>query len=322
MKTYLNLKNFVLILLGSLILYLILGQKTIPNPKASPLTVVVSIKPIHSLVAGVTDGVLEPTLLIDSHASAHTYSLTPGDAKLLSGVGLFVWVGPIYETHIKNTVDKLVPDDKVLMLYKATNQKLLPNRTGSFFPAGCSDHAHDHGDNTDGHIWLNPENAIGIVDAVARELAKRDYAHADQYLDNAKKVIEKLKALDVELQALLKPVQKKPYLQYHDAMHYFDQHFGTTSIGSVTIEPDMPPSAQHFIRLRALLADKNNPLCPLCLFFEPQSINQMNQKLASEFSIPFAMLDYLGKDQKPGPDAYFEIMRGIAHTLIEGLVIP
>jgi zinc transport system substrate-binding protein len=48
---------------------------------AEPPRVIVSIKPIHSLVAAVMQGAGEPTLLIGSGASPHTYNLnlpTPG----------------------------------------------------------------------------------------------------------------------------------------------------------------------------------------------------------------------------------------------------
>ena len=44
---------------------------------------VTSIKPIHSLVSAVMEGVGEPSLLVKGAGSPHTYSLRPSQAKLL-----------------------------------------------------------------------------------------------------------------------------------------------------------------------------------------------------------------------------------------------
>jgi zinc transport system substrate-binding protein len=46
--------------------------------------VVVSIKPLHSLVSGVMQGVAEPSLLIGGSQSPHTFSLAPSDVRLIS----------------------------------------------------------------------------------------------------------------------------------------------------------------------------------------------------------------------------------------------
>ena len=45
--------------------------------------VVVSIKPIHSLVASIMKGVGEPSLIVEGAASPHTYSLKPSNARAL-----------------------------------------------------------------------------------------------------------------------------------------------------------------------------------------------------------------------------------------------
>ena len=46
--------------------------------------VVVSIKPIHSLVAGVMDGIGAPQLLIEGAGSPHSYALRPSEARALA----------------------------------------------------------------------------------------------------------------------------------------------------------------------------------------------------------------------------------------------
>ena len=66
------------------------------------LRAVASIKPIHSLVAGVMEGAGEPRLLIGSGASPHTYSLKPSDARALQNAQIVFWVGEDLETFLES----------------------------------------------------------------------------------------------------------------------------------------------------------------------------------------------------------------------------
>ena len=54
-----------------------------PPAQAAP-KVVVSVAPIHSLVAAVMSGVGEPKLLVPANASPHAFSLRPSDARALA----------------------------------------------------------------------------------------------------------------------------------------------------------------------------------------------------------------------------------------------
>ena len=62
--------------------------------------VVVSIKPLHSLAARVTDGVTAPRLLIAGAASPHSYSLKPSDMTALEEAGVVFWLGPAFEAFL------------------------------------------------------------------------------------------------------------------------------------------------------------------------------------------------------------------------------
>lgn len=61
---------------GAVAAWLVGGTAVAAEPK-----VMVTIKPVHSLVAAVMAGVAEPGLLIDGTGSPHTFALKPSDAK-------------------------------------------------------------------------------------------------------------------------------------------------------------------------------------------------------------------------------------------------
>jgi zinc transport system substrate-binding protein len=62
--------------------------------------VIVSVKPVHSLVAGVMNGVGEPGLLVRGGESPHTYSLRPSDARMLDDARIVFWIGGVFETFL------------------------------------------------------------------------------------------------------------------------------------------------------------------------------------------------------------------------------
>ena len=75
---------------------LLLAHPALAAPK-----VVASIKPLHSLVAGVMAGVGEPSLIVKGAASPHTYAMRPADAKALSEADVVFWAGEGLENFLE-----------------------------------------------------------------------------------------------------------------------------------------------------------------------------------------------------------------------------
>ena len=65
----------------------------VATPALAAPNVVATIKPLHSLVAGVMEGVGTPELLIEGAASPHGFSLRPSDAGKLESADLVFWIG-------------------------------------------------------------------------------------------------------------------------------------------------------------------------------------------------------------------------------------
>lgn len=127
------MKLFHLFSLG-LIGFILTTMPALSNEASAP-KVVVSVKPLHSLVAGVMKGVGEPRLLLRGNSSPHHFQLKPSDARSLQQADLLVWVGPSLETPLKSIVKNYGMDAASLELIKIPDLKLLHMRT-----------AHDHGD--------------------------------------------------------------------------------------------------------------------------------------------------------------------------------
>src|SRR5262245_39257983 len=95
--------------------------------------VVVSIKPLHSLVAGVMAGVGTPELLVKGTASPHTYAMKPSDAKALNEADLFFRMSEAVEPFTAKVVRALPKRVTVVTLQDAPGIKLLTRSTGNTF---------------------------------------------------------------------------------------------------------------------------------------------------------------------------------------------
>ena len=129
---------------------------TVPNAAASSEapSAVASIKPVHSLLAGVMNGVGRPILLVPGGASPHTFSLRPSDAQALENADIVVWVGEDLESFLIQPLDALASDAYVLELSRAEGITLLRFREG-----GAWDEHDDHGEG--GEMGEDEDHAEG-----------------------------------------------------------------------------------------------------------------------------------------------------------------
>jgi zinc transport system substrate-binding protein len=276
--------------------------------------VVASIPPVHSLVAGVMDGIGTPELLVPATASAHTYTLRPSDARQLSQADVIFWVGPVYESFLAKPLASLAPRAMIVRLMDAPGIVVLRGRSGG---AWEEDHAHEgharaaSDAEVDGHLFLDPGNAKAIARAAADALAAQDPANAVRYRANAEAVQMRLDALDAELSKTLEPVRGRPFVVFHDAYQYFDKRYGLNAVGSVTISPERQPGAQRLQRLRRKIAG----LKAVCVFAESQFEPALVETIVQGSRAKTGVLDPLGADIPPGQDAYFQLLRGLARSL-------
>ncbi|MQB42759.1 zinc ABC transporter substrate-binding protein ZnuA [Rhizobium sp. ICMP 5592] len=281
--------------------------------------VVVSIKPIHSLVAAIMDGVDTPDLIVDGAASPHTYALKPSNAKALEAAKVVFWVGPGMEAFLEKPLSALGANALVVELDKAPGITKLKFREGGAFEAhdDGDEHAesagHDHHDHEefDTHLWLDPHNAKAMAAEITTTLVAADPANALTYEANQKALDDRLDALDAEITATLAPVKSKPFIVFHDAYQYFERRYGVRVAGSITVSPESIPGAQRISEIHGKVAE----LGATCVFAEPQFEPKLVNVVLEGTSAKSGVLDPEAAILPQGPDLYFDLMRGIANSL-------
>ena len=91
--------------------------------------VVVSIKPLHSLVSAVMEGVGTPTLLVKK-GSPHAYTLRPSEARALASADLVIWIGHEMESFLEKPLETVAENAKQLELAEVLETSLLKTRSG------------------------------------------------------------------------------------------------------------------------------------------------------------------------------------------------
>jgi zinc transport system substrate-binding protein len=285
-------------------------------PVAAAPRVVVSIAPVHSLVAGVMYGVAEPTLLIPPGASPHAYALKPSGARALARAQLIVWVGEGLEPMLEKPLGALGGSAQVLELAEVKGMHLLANREGGVWGEGhtTAHEGHAHGA-VDMHLWLAPKNARRIVAAVAAELVSMDPENAEHYRNNARKLGQQIDALETTLHKQLKPLHGRPYIVFHDAYHYFEEAFSLSPAGAISVSPEQRPGARRIVEIRQAIRERK----AACVFSEPQFRPDIVKVVLEGSGAHVGVLDPLGADLPPGREQWFELMRGLADALTECL---
>jgi zinc transport system substrate-binding protein len=293
--------------------------------------VVATIRPMHSLVAAVMQGVGTPRLLVEGLASPHTFVLKPSDARALSEADVLLRVSEGLEPFTVKLVQALPKRIRVVTLEAAPGLTLHKLRTGSMFEP------HEHGQRTayghghgsrhesakgsagnDGHIWLDPANAKALADNMAEVLGAAYPAHADRFKANAAALAARIDALEAEIAGMLKPLAGKRYIVFHDAYQYLERRYGLAPAGSVTFSPDVPASARRVAALRRKITD----LKAVCVFAEPQFAPKLIDPIIEGTSVRRGTLDPLGAAIPAGPDHYFALMRALAGDLLACLAGP
>lgn len=296
---------------------------------------VVTLKPVHGLVAAVMEGVGTPHLLIDGAASPHTYAMKPSEVRRLNAAAVVVRVSARLEVFLAKPLSLVGKRTQVVTLEDVPGMTLHKTRVGGDFephghhsgPANGKvkhSHGHSHGHGhahgkghdddatlTDGHLWLDPHNARVIAMHIGEVLAAASPADATRFRTNAKALAARLEALDRTLQSELAPVAGKPFLVFHDAYQYFERHYGLAGAGSVTVNPEVPPSARRLSQLRERLARTGI----VCVFAEPQFAPRAIDTIIEGTTVRRATLDPLGAAIGAGPDHYFAMMESLARDL-------
>ena len=321
-------------------------------------SIVATIRPLHSLVAGVTDGVTVPYLIVPGAGSPHAYTLRPSDAAALEQAQVIFWIGEDMETFLAEPLETLGEGAVVVALADAPGVTRLAFRdSGPFVPRHHGteeDHAHadhDHGGHDHdehGHDHhAHADHDEGGHEEHGHEEHGHDHRHGaidmHMWLDPAN--ARAWTAVIVDTLVAADPANAAAYAANGDAVaarlddltaeleatlapvrdrpfvvfHDAYQYMENRFDLTVAGSITVGPDIQPGADRVAEIQHRVRDLGVVCIFSEPQFAPRFIDVIAEGGEVGTGVLDPLGADLEDGPDLYFELMRQNAGALADCL---
>lgn len=317
--------------------------------------VVASIKPIHSLVAGVMAGVGSPDLIVEGSGSPHTYSLKPSHAAQIESADVIFWVGHDLEPFLEKPLESLGAKARVVELMGVDGLTQLAVRDGGAFEGhdhGHDDHGHgkesrhDHGHGNakhedhdheaekhdghghadeahhDGHAGhdegeVNPHIWLDPMNAkvMVREIA-RQLSESDPA--NAAAYKANADALAARIDTVSAEISEKlaPVRERPFVVfHDAYQHFEERYGLQAVGSITVSPEVVPGAARVREIRERIRDLGAVCVFSEPQFTPKLVSVVTEGSAANQGVLDPLGAELPPGPDLYVTLIENLAGNM-------
>ena len=263
-------------------------------PALAANKIVATYPPIQSLVWGITEGVTPVNLMFTKGDNGHhDVQLKPSQMKTLRGADIVFYASDDLETFMKDALSATAPNAKAYSLMEEIPElNLLPSLKDP--------------QKKDVHYWMDPDNAILMLDKIADIMIEQDPKNKEKYEANrqkAKSFVEKLK------QEKDRPDASKSFLAFHGGFEYMAKSFGLNIQTSKTdIEDISTPQAAY--KFKQELKDSKAD----CFLLEPQITRKQIKDLQLKDK-NFLKMDAFGWNVDSGPGQYYRMMRLNLHRL-------
>ena len=270
-------------------------------------SVVVSIKPIHSIVTSLMSGIAEPQLLLKSNNSAHTFHLKPSQMRMLANADLVIIVSENFESGLRKAI-KNIDNDSLFQITSLSNLNIHKSRSEILYLEGHEEHEESI---YDLHLWLDINNTKLIAKHISELLIKIDPINEVKYNKNFLELTLDLEELKIDLEKEIAPFLTNQFAVFSDTTQYFEKSMDL--IRPIIITP------YHGARLsinRTLEAKKTmSDLNVSCLLYgqavKPNQISVLSEGL----NLKTFEIDILGTEYPAGRSQYFNLMKSISSQI-------
>lgn len=265
------------------------------EPSDKPL-ILTSIRPLALIAEDVVGELFAVEALLGTGTDPHNATLRYSQRKKLSEAGVVVWLGSDFERFLDKSVARLPPNHQLRV-------ETLPGIHWAEFAQ-----AHQHGSAADQHLlkdmhlWLNPQNALVVAQALVATLADRYPARKTDLAQRLEVVTADWRALDSELEDRFESLRSVPFGVYHNAYTHFVARYKLNMVAAINQFPEQGLSAHHLAEFVTAMQGAH------CLVAE--SKGRSAERLAERLGLPLVVADPLANDS--GISSYRTFMEEIA----------
>jgi cytochrome oxidase Cu insertion factor (SCO1/SenC/PrrC family)/ABC-type Zn2+ transport system substrate-binding protein/surface adhesin len=274
-----------------LIVFILLALSSVSSADSGLPEIVVTIKPIHSIVTGLMKDIGTPGLLINDSQTPYDFTVTAAETEQLEAAKLLIWVGPELEKDLQPVIAKLPPSTTVVELLANTRLKILPSRSDPSL--------------RDPFFWMDDRNIIILLDELTELLIQIDPARSHIYARNRREMLVPLRRIDKEYEYGYRGLKAGTGLVYFDTLQYFEQAYALGILDRVTGTPWDRETAANILKVRDRIQQNE----AACLFVD-ESMHAGNLELiVKDQQINIGKLDVLGRNFSAGADLYLKMMQ-------------
>lgn len=257
------------------------------NIFAAP-NVVVSIKPIHSIVSNLMQDVGVPTLLLKGSQSAHNFHLRPSQLSLINRADLIISIHSKFETGLAKTLANLDVNKQIVMNSNTTYNN---------------------------HSWLNISHMQALSQRITKKLGQIDPRNIKTYQKNLQLIQQKLAQLKYENNQKLAAYRNTQIATFSNALLPF--------LNTNHLQNPIVITQTHGDRLSIYKAGnakqqmkKQQVQCLLSTIEIPKKRIAI---LAEGLSVNTASVDIIGFNINQGIQQYFQLMNTITNQVMQCL---
>lgn len=255
------------------------------------LRIVTTIPPLYAHTKAIVGDLAIVENLVTPGQSAHTFDLTPAQAKSLAYADIVIINGLGLEEFLTDFIANAEAEGTVIV----DASEGIP--TIDYEEHGEEEEHHEdadehHHDGADPHVWLSPTNAMMQVKNISTAIMASDPANANTYNENTNYYLELISKLKDELTQQFATTKPANFIVFHDAYRYFLREFSLESYQKGILEevPGTEPSLAYLKKLTDLISEGEVKI----IFTEPQFPSDVATALAEKIGKPVGVLDPLG----------------------------
>jgi len=273
-------------------------------------SVVVSIKPIHSIVTTLMTGIAEPKLLLKSSNSAHTFHLKPSQVRMISNADLVIIISEDFESGLRKAI-KNIENDSLFQITSLGTLNIHKSRSEILYSKEHEEHEEHEESIYDLHLWLDINNTKLIAKHISELLIKIDPINEDKYNNNVLELMLDLEELKIDLEKEIAPFLTRQFAVFSDTTQYFEKSMNFLRPIIIT-----PYHGARLSIIRTLMAkEAMSDLSVSCLLYGQEAKPNQISVLLEGLSLKTFEIDIMGTKYPAGPDQYFNLMKRISSQL-------
>lgn len=276
-----------------------------------PIPVVVTIPVLKDLTEQVGGSHVHVTSLLSGYENEHTYAPKPTDlvavrkARLLFevGLGLEIWVSALVRNAGHHTLRVVTTSDGVELIRDSFDSHGDHHTVAPRIESGGNP-----------HVWLDPANALIMLQHITDALIEVDPDHAGEFRTNHASYRERLGQVQQELSERTRRLADRRFIAHHSAWPYLAKRFDLHIVDTIHLQAGTEPSAVHLQELIKKIRKENIKV----IASEIQLSQRLPELLSRETRTRVVVLTTM-TGGLPGTETYLDMLRYNVLQLVKAL---